>query len=196
MASSTEPDFDAADASLSGAYPGSTEWSRRKFLGTAAGAAAGAATLGITGGLTGWIPAFRIPAAGAATPPSFPSTISLYQQAYKNWAGDIAVDAAWTCAPKTPADVVAVGMPYFHVGGAICLALGSMVFGQTLIIVSPDGYRDSCVIGGFWDLVEAHGVTAAGSAPTFGERPVCAPVETTRGPPSAISASPAAIACS
>ena len=73
-----------------------------QFIGTAAGAAAGTATVGITGGLTGWVPAFRIPAAGAATPPNFPSTISLYQQAYKNWAGDIAVDAAWTCAPEDP----------------------------------------------------------------------------------------------
>jgi len=79
-------------------------WSRRKFIGAAAGAAAGTAAMS----LTGWLPAFRVPAAGAATPPNFPSMISLYQQAYKNWAGDIAVDAAWTCAPKTPADVVAV----------------------------------------------------------------------------------------
>lgn len=75
------------------------EWSRRKFVRAAGIAAAGAAV---------WSPVFRIAAAGAATPPSFPSGISLYQQAYKNWAGDIAVDAAWTCAPTTPADVVAV----------------------------------------------------------------------------------------
>ena len=51
-------------------------------------------------------------------------------------------------------------------GGAICIALVSMVFGQTMIVVSPDGYRDPCVISRFWDLVEAHGVTLAGSAPT------------------------------
>ena len=76
---------------------------------------------------------------------------------------------AWCCGTwngNRPADVVAVGMPYFHVGGAICLALASMVFGQTMIIVSPDGYRDPCVIARFWDLVEAHGVTLVGSAPT------------------------------
>jgi fatty-acyl-CoA synthase len=48
----------------------------------------------------------------------------------------------------------------------MCLALASMVSGQTMIIVSPDGYRDPCVIARFWDLVEVHGVTAAGSAPT------------------------------
>ncbi len=76
---------------------------------------------------------------------------------------------AWCCGTwngNRSADVVAVGMPYFHVGGAICLALASMVFGQTILIVSPDGYRDSCVIARFWDLVEAHGVALAASAPT------------------------------
>jgi fatty-acyl-CoA synthase len=76
---------------------------------------------------------------------------------------------AWCCGTwngNRSADVVAVGMPYFHVGGAMCLALASMVFGQTMIIVSPGGYRDPCVIARFWDLVEAHSVTVAGSAPT------------------------------
>jgi len=76
---------------------------------------------------------------------------------------------AWCCGTwngNRSADVVAVGMPYFHVGGAMCLALASMVFGQTMIIVCPNGYRDSRVIARFWDLVEAHGVTLAGSAPT------------------------------
>jgi fatty-acyl-CoA synthase len=76
---------------------------------------------------------------------------------------------AWCCGTwngNRSADVVAVGMPYFHVGGAICLALASMVFGQTMIIVSPDGYRDPCVIARFWDLVEAQRVTLVGSAPT------------------------------
>ena len=76
---------------------------------------------------------------------------------------------AWccgTCNGNGSTDVVALGMPYFHVGGAICLALASMVFGQTMIIVSPDGFRDPCVVARFWDLVGAHGVTLAGSAPT------------------------------
>jgi fatty-acyl-CoA synthase len=77
--------------------------------------------------------------------------------------------SAWcsgTWSGSEAAGVVAVGMPYFHVGGATCLSLAAMVFGQTMVIVSPDGYRDPCVIARFWDLVEAHGVTIAGSAPT------------------------------
>lgn len=77
--------------------------SRRKFLGSAGKAAA-------AGALVGWLPAFRIGAAEAAcsTPTGFPSGITLYQQAYINWARDIAVDPMWTCAPATPADVVTV----------------------------------------------------------------------------------------
>jgi FAD/FMN-containing dehydrogenase len=76
--------------------------SRRKFIGTAAGAAAGAAAIGTTG----WVPAFRVTAAGAAAPPNFPAGITLFQQAYKNWSGEIAVDGAWTCKPTTAAQIV------------------------------------------------------------------------------------------
>jgi FAD/FMN-containing dehydrogenase len=81
-----------------------TEISRRGML-----AATG---LGALGAATGWIPVFQIPAASAAstltTPPNFPGSISLYQQAYQNWSEEITVEAAWTFAPATPADVVTV----------------------------------------------------------------------------------------
>lgn len=64
----------------------------------------GAAALGAAA----WIESHRIPAASAAlpTPPSFPSGIALFQQAYTNWARDIAVAGVWTCTPTSPADVV------------------------------------------------------------------------------------------
>jgi FAD/FMN-containing dehydrogenase len=72
-------------------------------------AAAGVSALGTA---LGWTPAFRIPAAGAAgglpASPDFPSGIRLYRQAYRNWSEEITIDAAWTCAPKTPADVVTI----------------------------------------------------------------------------------------
>src|SRR5690349_11472683 len=59
-----------------------------------------------------WTPAFRVPAASAASsmaaPPGFPAGISLYQQAFENWSGEIRVEDAWTCAPATPADVVTI----------------------------------------------------------------------------------------
>lgn len=75
--------------------------SRRAVL---AGAAAGAA-----GSALGWIPVFRAtPAQGAtsAAPANFPSSISVYQQAYQNWAGMIVIEDVWTCAPASDADVV------------------------------------------------------------------------------------------
>src|ERR1700726_2281420 len=75
------------------------EPSRRAFLASAA--AAGALT---------WTPVFRATPASAqatsAAPPNFPTSISIYQQAYHNWAGMIVVDNAWTCAPASAADVV------------------------------------------------------------------------------------------
>jgi fatty-acyl-CoA synthase len=76
---------------------------------------------------------------------------------------------AWCCGTwngSRSSEVSAVGMPYFHAAGAICLALSAMVFGQTMVLVNPDGYRNSRIITRFWDFVEAHGVTLAGSAPT------------------------------
>lgn len=80
--------------------------SRRGFIAKVAGAGAAAATA------VGWTPAFQVPAGSSAavlpTPPSFPAGIPLYQQAFENWAKEIIVDAVWTCAPVTPADVVTI----------------------------------------------------------------------------------------
>ena len=74
--------------------------SRRAFM---AGAAA-------AGALAAWVPVFRVsPASAQATtspPPNFPSSISIYQQAYQNWAGMIVIDDVWTCAPASADDVV------------------------------------------------------------------------------------------
>jgi FAD/FMN-containing dehydrogenase len=71
--------------------------SRRAFL--AGTAAAGALA---------WAPVFRVSPAEAQTaaPPNFPSSISIYQQAYQNWAGMIVIDNVWTCAPASANDVV------------------------------------------------------------------------------------------
>src|SRR5215472_5147277 len=55
-------------------------------------------------GALAWIPAFR--ARASTPPPNFPSSIAVYQQAYQNWAGMIAIDDVWTCAPASAADVV------------------------------------------------------------------------------------------
>lgn len=76
--------------------------SRRQFLAASAGVAAL--------GAVEWTPIFQVPAASAQstlpTPPDFPSTISLYQQAFQNWSGEIVLENAWTCAPASESDIV------------------------------------------------------------------------------------------
>jgi FAD/FMN-containing dehydrogenase len=61
-------------------------------------------------GALAWVPTFRVsPASAQATssqPPNFPSSISIYQQAYQNWAGMIVIDDVWTCAPASADAVV------------------------------------------------------------------------------------------
>jgi FAD/FMN-containing dehydrogenase len=63
-------------------------------------------------GALAWIPVFRVsPASAQATtspPPNFPSSISIYQQAYQNWSGMIVIDDIWTCAPTSAAEVVSL----------------------------------------------------------------------------------------
>ena len=78
---------------------------RRGFLAAAAGASMAAAS--------GWLPTSVVTPADAASglggaPPGFPRAIRLYKRRYENWSGETAVDGVWTCAPRTPADVVRV----------------------------------------------------------------------------------------
>jgi FAD/FMN-containing dehydrogenase len=69
----------------------SPAFSRRGFLGAAA-----------------WLPVGALlPGEGAGDPPpGFPPGIEVYRETYRNWAGEIRADDLWTCAPRTPADVV------------------------------------------------------------------------------------------
>jgi FAD/FMN-containing dehydrogenase len=86
--------------------------SRRQFLAASAGLAA--LTVGE------WTPAFRLPAASAdstlAPPPNFPPSIPLYQQAFQNWSGEIVIEDAWTCAPRSASDVVTIANWAYPVG--------------------------------------------------------------------------------
>jgi FAD/FMN-containing dehydrogenase len=77
--------------------------SRRRFVASgaalAAGAAAGDATL-------------RARASGAArapgAPAGFPRGVAVSRERFQNWSQAIDVEGVWTCAPRTPEDVVAV----------------------------------------------------------------------------------------
>ena len=77
-----------------------TPLSRRTLIGAAGAAAALTAV--------SWSPAFRVAPAEAASaaPPDFPAGLSVYQQAWSNWSGEIVVSPLWTCSPSSPNDVV------------------------------------------------------------------------------------------
>ncbi|MFC1440422.1 cholesterol oxidase substrate-binding domain-containing protein [Streptacidiphilus sp. N1-10] len=105
--------------------------SRRALLGGAAAALAATAVQ--------WTPLGRIPAASAAstlaTPPSFPASISLYQQTFQNWSEEITVDGLWTCAPATPADVVTLAN-WAHAQGWRLRPLGA-AYSWSPVVVDP-----------------------------------------------------------
>ncbi|WP_083975434.1 cholesterol oxidase substrate-binding domain-containing protein [Kitasatospora mediocidica] len=79
---------------------GAAGLTRRRLL-------AGSAALG--GGvwlLRGAIGPEAASADAVAAPPAFPAGVELYRQVFENWAGEIHTDQLWTCAPRTPQDVV------------------------------------------------------------------------------------------
>ncbi|RLU87488.1 FAD-linked oxidase [Streptomyces griseocarneus] len=55
-----------------------------------------------------WTPAFRVEARadGTEAPPFFPPHIRLARQAFRNWSGEVALEAVWTAFPASPEDVV------------------------------------------------------------------------------------------
>jgi FAD/FMN-containing dehydrogenase len=113
--------------------------SRRQFLGVAAG--------GAVLGAVSWSTAFRVPAASAqstmAPPLNFPPGLSLYQQAFQNWSGEIVVEQAWTCAPRSAADVVALAN-WAYAAGYQVRARGMMHNWSPLVI--PAGSNGTNVV--------------------------------------------------
>lgn len=82
-----------------------TDPRRRRFI-------TQALAVGAAGATAGWWPAFQVEAgstaAACAAPPAFPSQIPLFQQAYRNWSGEIQIDSLWTCSPRSAEEVVTV----------------------------------------------------------------------------------------
>jgi fatty-acyl-CoA synthase len=76
---------------------------------------------------------------------------------------------AWTVGALVGAardEVVAHALPLFHVGGLVTIALRAMIYGQTLVTLTTAGFRNPGVIGSFWKVNAAHGVTNIVLTPT------------------------------
>ena len=63
-------------------------------------------------------------------------------------------------------EVVAQGMPNFHVGGAILMNLRALIMGQTLLMLTPGGFRTPAVVSKFWDIARRYGITSVLAVPT------------------------------
>jgi FAD/FMN-containing dehydrogenase len=74
-------------------------FSRRRFIASGAALASGAAV---------WDPTLRAAAKAQAAPPGFPRGVAISRRRFENWAQAIEVEGVWTCAPRTPDEVVAV----------------------------------------------------------------------------------------
>src|SRR3546814_146927 len=48
----------------------------------------------------------------------------------------------------------------------LMLALRAAVLGQTVVLLSPAGFRDRGVVGNFWPIVKTHGITSLIATPT------------------------------
>ncbi|MFF9060212.1 cholesterol oxidase substrate-binding domain-containing protein [Streptomyces sp. NPDC101213] len=59
----------------------------------------------------------------ASPPPGFPAGLDVFQRVYENWAGEIRTDHLWTCAPRSPQEVLDV-VNWAHTAGWTVRAQG------------------------------------------------------------------------
>jgi fatty-acyl-CoA synthase len=75
---------------------------------------------------------------------------------------------AWvvgTLMGAAPDGVVGHAMPNFHVGGAVTLGLRTLLYGQTLLTLTRDGFRNRGVIANFWHIARHYRMTSVLSTP-------------------------------
>lgn len=80
-------------------------------------------------------------------------------------------------------DVVGHAMPNFHVGGFVVLALRALIFGQTLLTLTTDGFRNPGVVKGFWQIARHYGMTAVLATPATAAAILAVPDADARGHP-------------
>ena len=82
-----------------------------------------------------------------------------------------------------PSGVVGHAMPNFHVGGYVALGLRALIFGQTLLTLTTDGFRNPQVVAGFWDIARMHRMTAVLATPATAAAILAAPNSNFEGHP-------------
>jgi fatty-acyl-CoA synthase len=64
-------------------------------------------------------------------------------------------------------DVTLCGLPLFHVNGVIVTGLAAFIGGAEVLLATPQGYRNSSLIGHFWKVIERHKVSFFSGVPTI-----------------------------
>jgi fatty-acyl-CoA synthase len=62
-------------------------------------------------------------------------------------------------------DVIGHAMPNFHVGGANLLTLRAVLYGQTVVTLTTDGFRNPDIVHRFWRIVRHYGITSLIATP-------------------------------
>jgi fatty-acyl-CoA synthase len=91
---------------------------------------------------------------------------------------------AWTMgglAGSEPECVVGHAMPNFHVGGSVLIALRVILFGQTLLTLTTDGFRNTGVVKHFWDIARRHKMTSLIATPATAAAILALPDTTSEG---------------
>ncbi len=63
-------------------------------------------------------------------------------------------------------DVILVGLPLFHIGGSVVGTIIPLCRGATLVVGSPNGFRDANLVRAYWRLVHRYRVTIIAAVPT------------------------------
>jgi len=134
--------------------------SRRQFLAASAGVAALSAVE--------WTPLFHVPAASAQStlsiPPNFPTTIPLYQQAFQNWSGEIVLENAWTCAPRSESDIVTLANWAYPVGYEI--RARGMMHNWSPLVIPVDFNGANVVLADTTEFLTSMTIDTSGSPST------------------------------
>ena len=63
--------------------------------------------------------------------------------------------------------IVLCGLPLFHVNAQLVTGLQVWIYGGTVLLATPQGYRGQNVIACLWDILAHHGVTTFSGVPTL-----------------------------
>lgn len=76
--------------------------------------------------------------------------------------------AAWIMgglAGSSTEGVVGHAMPNFHVGGGVIISLRAILYGQTVLTLTTDGFRNPGVVKNFWDIARKYRMTSLIATP-------------------------------